>query len=117
MKHWIYSEPGFEDKIVDHEKQRVERGFSKWDWWNFNTHLTEMIIDGLKMFRHEGMSHPANLTLEQWNADLDFMIEWFIKYKQDDIYILGDTEKSKENAENWSKAKEMFARHFDDLWD
>jgi hypothetical protein len=117
-KHWIYTEPKFEDKIEAHEKQRIENGFSTWDWWNFNTFLCEIILQALKRFRSsEASGYPAHLTIEEWHKELDFMIEWFNKFIMDEIYILGDKELTDSNVENWNKAKHKFAEHLDNLWD
>ena len=117
-KHWIYTSETHSKHALEHEQQRVEDGFSTWDWWSFNDFLYGVIVKGLTRFRNgEGHGYPANLTPEEWNNRLDFMIEWFTKARDDELYVIGSKELTKSNLEQWKKAKHMFADHIDDLWD
>jgi len=64
--------------------QRMNRGFSDYDWWGFHDYLSEVCIAALEQFK-DGNGLPLNpekpfpeaLTREEWNAKLDTMIAGF----------------------------------------
>jgi hypothetical protein len=94
-----------------HRRERADRGFSEYDWWNFNDYLAWVILGGLKKFRKKGNSFPAQFQSEhEWNLLLDEMINGFEYYcSSDDINKLDDA--------RWKRAWELFHGYFASLWD
>lgn len=102
-------------------KQRADRGFAEQDWWNFNSYLTWVIIQGLEKFK-TGAGYPMEAgTMEGWVIILDEMIDGF-NAKQ--AYHDGDVppdvhvdEWAKPLIARWEKGSTLFIKFYGDLWD
>jgi hypothetical protein len=108
-----------EDKydLERHKRERAENGFSVFDWWNFNSYLAWVNIQGLKKFKEEGSGYPANSSLEEWNEMLDIMIEGFEAFET----YMNDCPDSREEIEallaTHRVGMKLYAEQFVHLWD
>lgn len=123
---WLYSpdKPGIlGDKDIDqHKNERIQNGFSVFDWLNFNAYLSWVIHQGLLKFRKEGNGYPAHLTEETWNFMLDEMIDGFEAFYELESMDTWNTEVSYDEwAEpllaRWKVGKQLFIDNFENLWD
>ena len=126
--------------------QRVTRGFCYWDVWDFDTHLAELMAQGLTVLADEGCAYPGNdefPTPESWSDYLheivrllrfsldeqpnEYQEEWMKKFDTKKFLAL-DAEldkkfldKERENAEKQQaalqRALEMIVHVWGDLWD
>lgn len=105
-----------------HARQRAKRGFSDYDWWNFNDYLSFVIIGGLEKFK-TGSGYPANLSgPDEWVEILDKMIDGF---KAHQVWTSLDTWDMKQPLAEWEepyKAKwkegsDLFIEYYGSLWD
>lgn len=94
-----------------HRRQRAKRGFSVYDWWNFDTYLSWVMINALEKFRDDGVGHPANLTENEWTTILNVMIDGF------EALILLETEEDEELLRRGEIALDLFRIYYRDLWD
>ena len=63
--------------------QRVTRGFCWWDIWDFDSHLSELIAQGLETLANEGYGYPGNdefPTPESWHDYLHEIARLFRFY-------------------------------------
>ncbi len=104
-------------KIKTHIVGRVVNGYSWYDWVNFDTYLSEVIVAGLTDFKNNGIGYPGELTPEEWDRRLGIMIEGFtlINNKFDDLTNYGMY--SEEQARTIRIAKFYLMKHFESLWD
>jgi hypothetical protein len=113
---WIYKDRDKEDRIR-HEQERVAHGFSAFDWWNFNSYLDWVIVQGLEMFKN-GAGHPVYeevQTMDDWRRILDKMIEGFKAH--DRLMNDYDPSTSKEDRAVWEEGRTLFIKFYDSLWD
>ena len=96
---------------VRHQYQRVTRGYSDADVWNFDYYLSEVIQGGCQWLREKGIGHPSNMTEQEWASILS-QIEKGMKLSRK--FDLGRTVE--ENLEI-QKAWQLVAQHHEDLWD
>lgn len=95
--------------------QRITRGYSDYDLWDFNEFIIEIIINGIPDFISINIhSLPVNLTEDQWKDKLDTLQESFIQYEEaleQNITDINEFTKLK------MKAFENLYECFEDLWD
>lgn len=122
---WVY-EKEYNSREYDtemHERQRAERGFSTYDWWNFNSHLCYVIIGGLEKFKtgHGFPVYGGVETFDDWVERLDAMIEGFqARYTLDNEFCPDGQDRDEWTAgleEKWKKGAELFITFFPSLWD
>jgi hypothetical protein len=90
--------------------QRIKRGYSEYDTYSFDTFLAPIIVGGAKRIKERALSHPAEITKEEWNIILDKIILAFEKASwPQDINIREDPE--------WKEGSELFIKWFFALWD
>lgn len=96
-----------EENLRKYELQRYERGFDDSEIYDLDDTIIKFLVPRLKVFReiHDN-SAPKDLTVNQWNAILDEMIEGFEDYVHSDDML----------PEKYSRALELFKEHFEDLW-
>lgn len=96
-----------EENLRKYELQRYERGFDDSEIYDLDDTIIKFLVPRLKVFReiHDN-SAPKDLTVGQWNAILDEMIEGFEDYVHSDDMV----------PEKYSRALELFKEHFEDLW-
>lgn len=104
-----------QDSIERHRRERADRGFSDYDWWNFNTYLSWVIIAALTKFKEEGSGYPSSVgSPEAWYAIIDEMIEGFEAQIELDFPQSDDRAAKKIKADN---ALALFAKYYSSLWD
>lgn len=77
--------------------QRVTRGYCDFDWWDADTHLTQLFINILKEFINNGHGYPGTdefPTFESWTNYLQEIVNLF-------EYSLGELPNEYEEA--WLK--------------
>lgn len=90
-------------------KQRVERGFGYIDGWSFDTYLAQVISNYAKWYivHSPGYWHD---TPEETEKVLKIIHKGFKNYSEQHF------EKSPEDIKHWLEAKELFFKHFSNLW-
>ena len=106
---------GFSNKLPKNDKrlkryarQRKKRGFDDTETWNLYVTITNFIVPRLKRFRKTTISHPPNLTMEEWKDILKQMTRGFeevLKSDEEDC----DHEKT-------MLALELFSKWYFHLW-
>ncbi len=96
--------------------QRINRGYSDKDWWDFDQYLAGIIASACKKFRQNGMGYPSELTNEEWNEILA-KIEWgFLQYTT----ILDSTstiEEEEKIIEEMKQSGELLIKWLPGMWD
>ena len=114
--------------------QKLFRGFSDDELWNFDNTIAKWILPRLKSFKKDSIAFPADLdSPEEWDEILDKMI-WSFDYivnqdKYEDVLIekYKDNEFDEDGHYRWIKdAKELsakcqegldlFGKYFRALW-
>lgn len=107
--------------IEKHQAERVTRGFSEYDWWNFNSYLTFVILGGLKKFKEDGNGWPGGIKQEEWPIILDKMIAGF--EAQEDLSehwpAKGQSYEDWQRPllEKWDEGSALFIEYYGTLWD
>ena len=118
---WVYDDNKHDPE--KHKRERVENGFSTYDWWNFNSYLAWVIKNGLAKFIDEGVGHPAHLTESQWKQTLGKIIDAFEAFEELESMESWDN-KTVPYAEwaapykaRWDEGSKLFIENFFSLWD
>lgn len=97
-------------RIIKYYYQRAKYGVSDLDSWNLDDYLIKVLARGCQTLQN-GVSHPYNLSHEEWKATLEDII------RDCDWYLIGHYT----NVEEYNRKYEiMFNRikeNFGDLWD
>lgn len=115
--------------------QRGRRGWSTRDAWNLSTYLTDIIVPACEQLRG-GQGYPCDFDApEEWEAILDAIVEGFKANQQLQGMAYAydqDPDDERYTSEEWTairleranalqaqyeKGMELFAKHFQDLWD
>lgn len=124
---WVYNTQDFNYDIAKHEDQRINRGFSDYDWYNANDYLAYVLVGMLKQFRECGSGYPAHLgyvvddpyNLQYgdniWYSILTEMIEGFEAHKIMNEEVYGD--KYKEAEVKLNRALDLLKEYWTGLWD
>ncbi len=115
---WVYKTEGETYDTIRHEGERVENGFSTYDWWNFNSYLNWVIIQGLEKFKKDGAGHPVYggvETMEDWREVLDKMIAGF--RAQERLTNMTNTATLKADTAVWEEGSALFIKFYSSLWD
>lgn len=127
--NWVFDKRDTEQGTYDakkHIKQRSKRGFSDYDWWNFSSYLSFVIIGGLEEFRRNGKGYPGGMSYAEWLVALDKMIAGFkaqekmvsLKgFKPGKDYVISYDEWAKPLLEAWDEGSALFIEHYGALWD
>jgi len=106
--------PGFLPKLVSsdplHKKlsrQKNKRGFDDSEVWLLNETIALLIIPRLKRFIKINKTHPDNLTLDEYNFKLCFILK-----SLEDFYLYEENQKSFFYKENLKKSLVMLS----DIW-
>jgi hypothetical protein len=94
--------------------QRLFRGYSDNEWWNFKHEMSHWAIPRLKALRANHHGTPCTgyddcTSNEEWNAILDQVIEAF--------QLVDDDEWSDANDTKIKTGLELFATYFTTMWD
>lgn len=103
-----------EENESKYKEQRLERGFDDSETWNLDYTISCFILPRLKQFKVLNNTHPAMITLEEWNEILDKMI-FALQYRIeiDDIDVSTDSPRMEEQH---NEGLQLFAKWFDYLW-
>lgn len=63
--------------------QRAHWGFSEYDVWDFETYHAELIAAMLSYLAEHGMSHPWDITDEEWKTTLKTIAVCFKQWNED----------------------------------
>jgi hypothetical protein len=112
---WVFKDERYNQ--VRHFEERMTNGFSVYDWWNFNSYLNWIIIQGLEKFK-TGSGHPVDESIknmDDWRAALDKMIAGF--KAQERLMNDWDKETYKADQEEWQEGVALFIKFYSSLWD
>lgn len=106
--------PGWIDKLNSKDplyskfyKQKSKRGFDDSEVWFLNETMALLLIPRLKRFIKINKSHPAHLTLDEYNFKLCFILK-----SLEDFYLYKENQESNFYKENLKKSLSMLM----DLW-
>lgn len=70
---WVYRKPWRNwRRILRHRRERAQRGFSRYDVWNLDGYLAQVIADSLRELRTHGHGYPGTFpNQEAWNRVLE----------------------------------------------
>lgn len=116
---WVYKETGEKYNSERHERERVENGFSTYDWWNFCDYMAWVNVQALERFK-AGAGYPGNLNnMDEWQAELDIMIAGFnahMRFSNLD-YDFRDEAAVDELIRVKDEGLALYAKRFSSLWD
>lgn len=101
--------------LIRHWRERAARGWSVYDWWSADTHITAVIGELALRYRDKGSGYPGGMTEEEWADILTRIGEPLIAYSRNKFQLVGDEEITLHE-----KAKEallLFTEHYDHFWD
>ena len=90
-----------------HIDQRMERGFSMYDGWAFDSYIAAVISNYCKWLRK---NDPA-VRVDSWNKDLKFIQKTMAAYANGDFMYANKT-KWKE----YHKAMKLLTKHLPGMW-
>lgn len=104
-------------------KERADKGWSEYDFWNFHDYHSWMMISVLERFK-TGVGYPGGITWDEWTGILDEMIEGFkasLEMSNMDTY---DPKIHKSYTEwedplrvKYERGMELFSKYYLSLWD
>ncbi len=101
------------EDIPLHHKQRIERGWSDFDWYSGDVFLARVI--GEMAAKYRGRGRPFGLTEDQWDEILTKISEPLLEYAEKKFQLSLDEETRL--GEKAQKALRLFAKYFPDFWD
>lgn len=90
--------------------QRRWRGWDDSETWHLGSTCIIFILPRLERYRELNNGVPADLTSEEWEAELEVMISGFR------LFVDGDDCFSFERSQKIEKACELFGRRLTTLW-
>lgn len=95
-------------------QQREERGFDDTELWALDSVIAKMLIPRLKAFKESHICHPTTITMEQWDALLQEMIDGFEEQLTRDMT---SSERGRGyDFEKMQRGLKVFAEWYNDLW-
>lgn len=64
-------------------RQRARWGFSEYDVWDFDTYHAELVSNALNYLANHNISHPYDITDEDWKILLEKIAECFKQWNED----------------------------------
>ena len=101
---------GKSEKSEEYKKQRIERGFDDTETYSLDQTIAKFILPRLKRFKEVTVSHPTDMTFEEWMIILDKITESLEIISKDDFIL---------SLEKEAKIKEgidLFGKYFTKLW-
>lgn len=115
---WLNGTDG--DKLPRHHQERIERGFSEYDWWNFNSYIAGVVatavlkcVDGYGYF-------AINTKDYEEDTEEDFKATCGAIYYALTEYLRADYEWADDMNERYEEAREamiLFAENLGSWWD
>lgn len=96
--------------------QKVIKGYSDEELWNFDATFCKWVIPRLKAFKEKTIGYPVECnSLEEWKGIIQKMITAFELYNTDQLYNPGFKDFEKENK-LIQEGFELFSKHLPSLW-
>lgn len=111
-EEYPWNMPDYDDK----SKQQTERakkkyGFDSSEVWDLDYTFIAWVYPRLKMLKEVQNAHPVWVTKEEYDKEVDEMINGF------ETYLMDDTPFSlKEEREKVNRSLDLFKKYFWDLW-
>jgi len=102
-------QPRSKEEMRKNSKQRKERGFGYIDAWSFDTYLAQVISNYAKWYLSNSPGY-WHKTPEETEQVLKIIHKGFKNYSEQHF------EKSPEDIKHWLEAKELFFKHFFNMW-
>lgn len=64
-------------------KERAQKGWSRYDAWDFDSYLAMIIGDALEYLADSHMSHPWGYTPSEWDEKLIYISKCFKQYNEE----------------------------------
>lgn len=102
-------------RVQRHNKERAEKGYSRYDWWSFDTFVCGVIANACRDFRLKGVGFGNGFTEESWDEFL-LGIETPLRVWADEKFdrFGDDAVKAYEDAK---AAMHRFADELGQFWD
>jgi hypothetical protein len=119
LPHWLRFEMPWTylKRVVKHERDRVNHGYSWNDWISFDTYICQVIADAVQDFRLHGAGYPMGMDEAEWHDILHKIedpLRWWATEKFDNnLDAKGEIQKYKEAQ----AAMALFAEHLGSMWD
>ena len=89
-------------------QQREERGFDDTELWNLDVTFCRFMLPRLKAFKSVCLSHPSDITFDEWQKILSDIIEGFEMHVDAQNHINDDTK--------FDTAMSLFCEFVNHLW-
>lgn len=119
LPHWVWWETPWHylKRVFRHERERVNHGYSWYDWISFDTYVCQVIADACADFRLKGHGYPSDLTEAEWHEILykiEVPLRWWAEEKfNNELDHRGELQKYKEAQ----AAMALFAEYLGAMWD
>jgi len=107
--------------------QRMFRGYDDTAFWSLDRYLLDIILPVLKEYRENGHGiaivdgfeeKPFEEQEKEWHRILDSMINSFQMLKEDDEdFVIHDKEWYEKHYQQIQEGLQLFAKHYQTLWD
>ena len=115
---WDYSYGRTREKLK-WKHERMEKGFSEYDWWSIDIHFARMIALAARKYRDEGHGYPMmtdkdgeqlaeTFAVQKWNNILTEMADGFDGYVKETLTA---------DSPEFKRAMKLFSKWFGALWD
>jgi len=91
--------------------QRRTIGFAYEEVWDLSDHIAEYVLPRIKHLRAHGVSHPMDMTSDEWHEILDKII-WSL-----DMYISERYSIHQCDSDRYREGLRLFGEHWLNLWD
>ena len=104
------------------KRQRINRGFADWDWWNLDYFYLNLFVSSLRHYANNTIGYSPSLapTYEEYQARilrLADMFEELADWEENNAERCDFEQESKEKDELTKKAFTELAEVFWSLWD
>lgn len=99
-------------------KQREERGFDDSEFWSFSETMSRFLVDRLKVLKTLKHGCPRGMTPDEYEADIDAMIEGFTYSSKEITEWCGEYETVRRHQiiDAQEKAVALLHKHFFNLY-
>lgn len=114
LELWTDKEIEWDNAAYDrtqHEAERIKQGFSRYDFWSFDTYIAAVIANYAEYAMENGLGYPANVVNEhEYRQILEKIRVGFANYAEHKFDLEYDDALFKE-------AMDLFKEYFYDFWD
>lgn len=116
VKNWYWHKPIHR---LTWKRERMQKGWSEWDWWSIDRHFAKMIAEVARKYRDDGHGYPMQYdsdgkelwegaAVKKWNTILTEMADGFQGYYDEKLEFDDPAVK---------RAMALFAEWFPAMWD